>query len=211
VLADSDAALLEVVKEGIIPVPVGVMTILFACIAMVAITNTTLVSVVTQSRILYGMAREDVVPGIFAKVHPERRSPWVGLVFSFFVVAALLVVGDVLVRTSGTDVVARLATVTVVFLLFIYALVIVSALKLRGQDETDDTYRANTGLLLLGLLGNAVLLVYVVVDDPASLVWVAGLLALGVALFLIEYFFGSRNRPADRPRGEPDTDALKGA
>ena len=102
VLAESDAALLEVVKEGIIPVPVGVMTILFACIAMVAITNTTLVAVVTQSRILYGMAREDVVPGVFAKVHPQRRSPWVGLVFSFLVVAALLVVGDLLVRTSGT-------------------------------------------------------------------------------------------------------------
>jgi basic amino acid/polyamine antiporter, APA family len=61
-LQDSDAALLEVVKTGILPVPVGVMTILFACIAMVAITNTTLVAVVTQSRILYGMAREDVVP-----------------------------------------------------------------------------------------------------------------------------------------------------
>ena len=94
VLADSDAALLEVVKEGIIPVPVGVMTILFACIAMVAITNTTLVAVVTQSRILYGMAREDVVPGIFAKVHPRaaaRGSAWCS---GFFVVAALLVVGD---------------------------------------------------------------------------------------------------------------------
>ena len=28
---------------------------------------------------LYGMAREDVVPGVFAKIHPARRSPWVGL------------------------------------------------------------------------------------------------------------------------------------
>ena len=209
VLADSDAALLEVVKEGIIPVPVGVMTILFACIAMVAITNTTLVAVVTQSRILYGMAREDVVPGVFAKVHPQRRSPWVGLVFSFFVVAALLVVGDILVRTSGTDVVARLATVTVVFLLFIYALVIISALKLRGQDEHEDSFRANTPLLYVGLLGNAVLLVYVVIDDPTSLIWVAGLLALGVALFLVEYFFGRRDRAAGRPRG--DLDEIKGA
>ena len=185
------------------------MTILFACIAMVAITNTTLVSVVTQSRILYGMAREDVVPGVFAKVHPQRRSPWVGLIFGFFVVAALLVVGDILVRTSGTDVVTRLATVTVVFLLFIYALVIVSALKLRGHDEHEDSFRANTGLLYVGLVGNAVLLVYVIVDDPTSLYWVAGLLGLGVVLFLVEYFFGRRDRPTGRDRGEPD--ALEGA
>ena len=101
VLADSDAALLEVVKEGIIPVPVGVMTILFACIAMVAITNTTLVAVVTQSRILYGMAREDIVPGVFAKVHQSAAARGSALIFSFLVVAALLVVGDILVRTRS--------------------------------------------------------------------------------------------------------------
>ena len=63
---------------------------------MVAITNTTLVSVVTQSRILYGMARVDVVPKVFAKVHPTRRSPYVALLFSAAVVAVLLVLGDVL-------------------------------------------------------------------------------------------------------------------
>ena len=53
------------------------MTTLFAVIALVAITNTTLVTMVTQPRILYGMAREDVVPGVFAKIHRSRRSPWV--------------------------------------------------------------------------------------------------------------------------------------
>ena len=39
------------------------------------------------------MAREDVVPGVFAKIHPTRRSPWVGLLFSGLVVGALLVTG----------------------------------------------------------------------------------------------------------------------
>ena len=89
-LAKSDAALLEVVRADIIPVPLGFMTTLFAIIACIAITNTTLVAVVTQPRILYGMANEDVVPGVFAKLHPTRRSPWVGLIFSAIVVAALL-------------------------------------------------------------------------------------------------------------------------
>ena len=173
-LADSDAALLEVVEAGIIPIPVGVMTIVFAIIAMTAITNTTLVSVVTQSRILYGMAREDVVPAAFAKIHPTRRSPFVGLGFSFIVVSGLLIVGTLLNRAGADiDVVERLATVTVVFLLFIYALVIVSCLKLRGHDEDEETYRANTALLVAGLIGNIVLLGYVVYDDPSSLYWVA--------------------------------------
>ena len=64
-----------------------------------------------------------------------------------------------------------------VFLLFIYALVIISALKLRGQDDRPDVYRANTPLLYIGIVGNVVLLVYVIVDRPAGLLWVFGLLA----------------------------------
>src|SRR3712207_3057300 len=82
VLAESDAALLEVVKQGILPFSTGFMETLFSVVALIAITNTTLVTIVTQPRILYGMAREDVVPGVFARIHATRRSPWVGLLFS---------------------------------------------------------------------------------------------------------------------------------
>lgn len=198
-LQDSDAALLEVVKAGIIPVEVGFMTILFAVIAMVAITNTTLVAIVTESRILYGMAREDVVPGVFGKVHADRRSPWVAIGFAALVVCGLLV--------SGADL-ARLAAVTVVFTLFIYGLVIVSALRMRGRDETDETYRAPTTLLGLGIFGNLVLLVYVVVDDPASLIYCAALLGVGLVLFLAEYLFGRRTSST---REEPGIDHNQGA
>ncbi len=193
-LADSDAALLEVVEAGVLPVPVGVMSILFAVIAMVAITNTTLVAVVTESRILYGMSREDVVPGVFGKIHATRRSPWFALIFAAVVVCGLLVAGTVLNGFGvSTSVVERLALVTVVFTLFIYALVIMAALKLRGHDETDETFRAPTALLVFGIIANAVLLVYVVVDDPRSLIWCAGLLALGGLLFLAELRFGRRD------------------
>ena len=92
-LAASPAALLEVVEQGILPISTDFMTTLFSVIALIAITNTTLVAIVTQPRILYGMAKEDVVPGVFAKIHSSRRSPWVGLLFSATVVCALLVVG----------------------------------------------------------------------------------------------------------------------
>ncbi len=193
-LAGSDAALLEVVKQGILPLDTGFMSDLFAIIAMIAITNTTLVAVVTQPRILYGMANEDVVPGVFAKIHPSRRSPWVGLLFSASVVGSLLVVGTLL-NSAGADVdiVARLALVTVLFLLFIYMLVIISALKLRGSDEDDEAYRANTPLLFLGLAGNLAILAWSVYDDPAALLWCGGLLAVGLVLYVVEQVFGSRS------------------
>ena len=203
-LAGSEASLLEVIKADIIPVPVDAMVILFAIIAMIAITNTTLVAVVTQPRILYGMAKEDVVPGVFSKIHSSRRSPWFGLIFSGLVVAALLTIGSQIDLAAGETLIDRLATVTVVFLLFIYALVIVSCLKLRGHDEAEGNYRASTPLLVVGLVGNLVLLGYVVYDDPSSLYWCAGLVALGVVLFLVEYLFGKRTRPAGAERGDPD-------
>ena len=68
------------------------MLVVFGVIAMIAISNTTLVTVVAQARILYGMAREDVVPAVFAKVHPTRRSPYVALLFGAAVVGGLLIV-----------------------------------------------------------------------------------------------------------------------
>jgi amino acid transporter len=210
-LAESDAALLEVVKQGILPFSTDFMTTLFSVIALIAITNTTLVTIVTQPRILYGMAKEDVVPGVFARIHATRRSPWVGLLFSGAVVAALLIAGTVLQTGGGLDLVNRLALVTVVLLLAIYALVIVSCLKLRGRDETEQTFRANTPLLFVGLIGNLAILGFSIYDDPSSLLWCAALIGVGVVLFLIEYAAGSRNRPAGAERGDPEAASRKDA
>jgi len=195
----ADKTLLVVIEADLFFIPAAVMLVVFGLIAMVAISNTALVTVVAQSRILFGMAREKVVPAVFAKVHPTRRSPYVALLFGSAVVGSLLVVGAI-IRSSQAgipaeeqlDIVDRLATITVVFLLFIYALVIVACLKLRGKDETDDTYRANTPLLIIGIIGNLAVLVYTLIDDPDALFWVAGLLAVGLILYLVQNFFGKK-------------------
>jgi APA family basic amino acid/polyamine antiporter len=201
----SGNTLLEVIRADLFFVPAAIMLVLFGIIAMIAISNTTLVTVVAQSRILFGMARENIVPRVFAKVHPTRRSPYVALFFGAAIVGALLVIGAA-IRSSQTDIpvddrldiVDRLATITVVFLLFIYALVIVACLKLRGQDETADTYRANTPLLIAGIVGNLAVLVYTLIDDPEALFWVAGLLAVGLVLYLVQNVFG-RKHPVEPP------------
>ncbi|GAA2725625.1 APC family permease [Cellulomonas aerilata] len=204
--------LLEVIRADLFFIPATVMLVVFGLVAMVAISNTALVTVVAQSRILYGMAREDVVPGVFARIHPTRRSPYVALLFGAAVVVSLLVIGAAIRTTQADlpvddqlDVVDRLATITVVFLLFIYALVIVACLKLRGSDETADTYRANTPLLLLGIVGNLAVLVYTLIDDPAALFWVGGLLAVGLVLYLLEKFFGHKQPGAPGEHPAPAT------
>ena len=155
----SGNTLLEVVRAGILPIPVPVMLVVFGLIAMIAISNTTLVTVVAQARILYGMAREDIVPSVFAKVHPTRRSPYVALLFGAAIVGACC----------------------------------------------PNTYKANTPLLIIGIVGNLAVLIYTVGDDATSLLWVAGLLAVGLVLFLLEYFFGKEQlRPPGVERGDPE-------
>jgi len=81
--------LLTVIDADLLVVPASVMLVVFGVIAMIAISNTALVTVVAQSRILYGMARESVVPAVFARVHPVRRSPHVALIFGAVVIGAL--------------------------------------------------------------------------------------------------------------------------
>jgi hypothetical protein len=89
--------------------------------------------------------------------------------------------------------------------------VIVTCLKLRGRDEDERTFRANTPLLIIGLIGNLAILGFSIYDDPSSLLWCAGLLAVGVVLFLVERAFGSQNRPAGTRRGDPEAVDRKGA
>jgi APA family basic amino acid/polyamine antiporter len=158
-LAGSDVALLEVVRQGMPAFPGW----LFAIIACVAVTNTCLVSLITNSRIMYGMAREGVVPRIFARTHQSRRTPWVAIVFTT-IIALILIVG---VGETGVN---TLASATVAFLLAVFALVCLCALVLRRDSVSQDHYTAPTAILGLGVVVNVALLLYVLITDIQGLV-----------------------------------------
>jgi hypothetical protein len=78
---------------------------------------------------------------------------------------------------------------------------------LRGQDEDERTFRANTPLLFVGLIGNLAILYYAIYDDPSSLLWCAALIAVGVVLYLAEYAAGSKRSK----RGDPQSTRGTGA
>lgn len=158
-LADSEVALLEVVRQGFPAFPAW----LFAIIACIAITNTCLVALITNSRIMYGMAREGVVPRIFARTHQSRRTPWVAIVFTT-VIALILIVG---VGEAGVN---TLASATVAFLLAVFTLVCLCALVLRRDRVPQEHYTAPTAILILGVVVNAALLMYVLITDLQGLI-----------------------------------------
>ena len=51
---------------------------IFPFISMFAVANSALINMLMASRLLYGMAKQRVLPPVLGKVHPARRTPWVG-------------------------------------------------------------------------------------------------------------------------------------
>ena len=108
------------------------------------------------------MAREHVVPRVFARTHRSRRTPWVAIVFTT-IIALILIVG------VGEEGVNTLASATVAFLLAVFALVCACALVLRRDDVDHEHYTAPTALLCLGVVVNVALVLYVLVTDIQDL------------------------------------------
>ena len=170
--ANETSALLEVVREG----PLGIPLKLFALIALVAITNTALVTLVAQARIMYGMAKQGAFPRIFARCHRTRRTPWVAILFTSTAAIVLILVAPV----------DDLATVTSLFLIAVFGLVCVSALMLRKETVEHDHYVAPTWLLMAGVVANAGLLAYTLYDSWTDLwVYVVGIMVAGLVLFFV--------------------------
>lgn len=51
-------------------------------------------------RMLYGMARENLVPALFAKIHPKYRTPWNGIIFT----GLLMFITFIYITVNGADV-----------------------------------------------------------------------------------------------------------
>jgi amino acid transporter len=107
-LAASSGPLLEIVERS----PFALPPLLFAGIAVIAVSNGALINLVMASRVIYGMADQGVLPAVFSRVHPSRLTPWVAIFFSMGVVFVLL-------ATIGRnpDALDTLSTTTVVLLL----------------------------------------------------------------------------------------------
>ena len=73
-LSGSDAPLLEVVELG----PLGISTELFSFIALMAVANSALINMIMASRVVYGMADQGIVAGVFSRVLPGRQTPLAG-------------------------------------------------------------------------------------------------------------------------------------
>lgn len=175
-LAESSGPLLEVVERG----PLSVPPTLFAGIALLAVSNGALINLIMASRVVYGMGDQRVLPPVFARVHPGRRTPWVAIAFTAGIAIALLIgVG------RNPDALDTLASTTVVLLLSVFVMVNVSVLVLRNDPVGHEHYRAPTVFPVLGIGVSVALLAYTAVDDISVFGLAALLLGVGLALWVV--------------------------
>ncbi|MGE5764505.1 MAG: APC family permease [Mycobacterium leprae] len=179
-LADSSVPpLLRVVEAGVPGVPVGDV---YPFITMIAVGNSALLNMLMASRLLYGMAREDVLPRVLGRVHRRRRTPWVSIVFTTLVAFGLIVAVS---RFMGEAAIRTLGGTTALLLLGVFTIVNVAALVLRSRRAGHPGFRGPTMAPYLGAVSCAFLLGPWTGRDTAEYKVAGVLLLVGVVLWTL--------------------------
>ncbi|MGE6991882.1 APC family permease [Pseudomonas sp. NPDC047961] len=170
-LAESSAPLLDVVRATGYAVPHW----LFAAVALVAVANGALLTMIMSSRLAYGMADEGLLPSVLTRVLPERRTPWLAIVLTTLLAMILTVTGTL----------TALAETVVLLLLFVFMSTNVAVLVLRKDKIDAPHFRTPTLLPVLAIISCLVLL-----SQQGAGTWLrAGLLmALGALLYGIGHW-----------------------
>jgi len=124
---------------------------IFPFIGMFAVANSALINMLMASRLLYGLANQDVLPRTLGEVHPKRRTPWVAIIFTTLIAFGLIIF---VVRSNasedGAKTVTDLGGTTALLLLCVFTVVNIALLVLRRQTVDHEHFRTPTFLPYLG-------------------------------------------------------------
>ncbi|MEJ7707732.1 MAG: APC family permease [Nocardioidaceae bacterium] len=201
-LAASETPLLEVVDRGAPDLPMGTI---FPFITMFAVANSALINMMMASRLLYGMAKEDVLPRALGSVHPARRTPWVSIIFTTLIAFGLIYI---VTKQLGEDAITALGGTTALLLLGVFTLVNISVLVLRRDPVDHDHFTAPTFIPALGALCCAFLVGPWTGRDTVEYKIAAGMLALGVVLWVLTFLVNRGGR--SKKTGFRHPEELKG-
>jgi len=143
----------------------------FTFITIFAVANTALINYVMGSRLLYGMARQGLLPGILGRVHGKRQTPHVAIGILLVIVVVLQFLGDI----------SQLASATVLLLLFVFILVNGALIVLkRREGDIPGCFNAPILVPALGAMICAAMLVARAVDADWRAPAIAGGLILAI-------------------------------
>lgn len=130
-------------------------------------------SVSAPARYLFTMARDGVLPPVFAKIHPTYRTPY----------AAILALGALMLALVGTGSIPCIASLSLFATLFYYILGIASAWALRQRrPDLPRPFRA-PGIRLGAPVSAAVYLLLMTQLEPAGIAAGAVWSGLGLGVY----------------------------
>jgi APA family basic amino acid/polyamine antiporter len=145
------SALTQVVRAGAPNLP---FDRIFPFIGMFAVANSALINMLMASRLLYGLARQDVLPHVLGRVHPVRRTPWVAILFTTAIAFGLIYF---VVRNSQSQAIALLGGTTALLLLCVFTVVNVALILIRRESVGHDHFRSPRFLPYVGAVSCAFL------------------------------------------------------
>jgi APA family basic amino acid/polyamine antiporter len=199
-----DRALLSVVSVGAPDFPIDKI---FPFLAVFAVANTALINMLMASRLIYGMARQDVLPRQLGTVLPGRRTPWAAIVFTTVLALGLILYVR---QDPDSDIVVNLASVTSLLLLCVFAVVNIACMVLRGKrhQHVKSFFTSPGPLPYLG----AVLCLFLAgpwVDRDSIVYEIAGgLMLIGIVLWAVTFAINKATGQGDSDF--EDVDQLNG-
>lgn len=135
--------------------------ILISIIALFATSNTILSNMLSSSRVLYNISRENRFLAFFAYLSPKRKTPLTALLFTLVVTGSFALIGKI-------ETIARIATVFI-FITFIVVNLSVIVLRIK-QKQMRRPYRIPLNIKnipvisVFGVLLTLLLLVYNIIS-----------------------------------------------
>ena len=174
-LANSAAPLALVAERGL----GSEAHIILSSIALFAITNTVLITLVAGSRIFYGMAKEKVFPSILGKIHFKTKTPWMAVIVIMITAISFTFIGDIVI----------VANITVFAIVITFAAVNLAVIVLRyTEPDIERKFRVpiNIGKFpILPLLG-LVISVYMAFQFEIEVVLAgAGIIGVGIIFYIL--------------------------
>lgn len=154
--------------------------------AIAGLSSVMLVLLYGQTRIFYTMARDGLIPPVFAKVHPKFKTPWINT----------LTVGAIAAGFAGFMSLDALANLTNVGSLSAFAIICLTVLYLRfARPDMERPFRMPFGVSILVAVLGAVMCLFLLMSLMAHvptrnffLIYVAG----GTALYFVYGMWNSR-------------------
>lgn len=188
-------ALLEVVGKGAPDFPIDKV---FPFLAVFAVANTALINMLMASRLVYGMAKQRVLPKQLGAVLPGRRTPYLAIIFT-----TVMALGLIWYVSSDPDsnIVSNLGSTTALLLLCVFAIVNIACLVLRKRraDTNKSFFTAPRWLPPIA----ALLCIYLAgpwVDRDGIVYEIAGgLMVIGVILWAVTWLVNKFANKDDEP------------